>query len=428
MKKGTIYKITNLVNGKVYLGQTTQEFNKRMNQHKYELNTNRHHNNHLQSAWDKYGEESFSFEMILTCTIDDLDKYERYWIEFYHSMNSKHGYNKEAGGNSNKKQSKETRNKMSKLAKHRAADVNHRLFLSKISKKAWKDGKYENRLNQLKEQSHNFICINTQEIFTSATEMSEKLQINIKSIYSACNGMTESVLSKDGRRYQVSYYEAGKKYELKDLMSHKKVICLTTGKIFSSITEAESNTTTTAGNIVKACKGELKATGTLHDGTPLQWAYYEKGKEYQLLDSSKLRLSKKVICINTKEIFENAANAGKKYNIKSSTISAVCRGNKKTAGTLPNGTPLQWSFYEEGKDYFLKDISELRISKKQVICIHTGEVFENAGEAGKKFNIRTAGISNVCKGKTKSAGKLLDGTKLSWAYYDDYLKEKTLES
>ena len=55
----------------------------------------------------------------------------------------------------------------------------------------------------------------------------------------------------------------------------KKVICITTGKIFNSVTEASNYYNVSKGNISSCCRGTRKSTGELQDGTKLQWKYSE---------------------------------------------------------------------------------------------------------------------------------------------------------
>lgn len=70
---GIIYKITNLANGKLYIGSTMHKFSKRKSEHLTALRKGYHFNSHLQSAWNKYGEENFIFE-ILENFQDDVDQ------------------------------------------------------------------------------------------------------------------------------------------------------------------------------------------------------------------------------------------------------------------------------------------------------------------------------------------------------------------
>jgi len=62
MKSG-IYKIRNLVNGKIYVGSAV-DFDKRKREHFNLLKNNKHVNKHLQSSWNLNGEDSFLFEII----------------------------------------------------------------------------------------------------------------------------------------------------------------------------------------------------------------------------------------------------------------------------------------------------------------------------------------------------------------------------
>jgi len=58
-----IYRITNMANGKFYIG-SADSFARREWQHKYALRRKEHKNPHLQASWDKHGEEMFVFEVV----------------------------------------------------------------------------------------------------------------------------------------------------------------------------------------------------------------------------------------------------------------------------------------------------------------------------------------------------------------------------
>lgn len=103
-----IYKIQNKINGKVYIGQT-KEVERRFRQHLRSLRSNSHFNPHLQRAWNSYGEENFSFDLVddFTEQLSDadpntmekvLDKAEKLWISYYKATDEKHGYNLSTGG------------------------------------------------------------------------------------------------------------------------------------------------------------------------------------------------------------------------------------------------------------------------------------------------------------------------------------------
>jgi group I intron endonuclease len=58
-----IYKITNKINGKYYIGSSS-DLKRRLGQHKCMLKHNRHDNQHLQNAWNKYGKKQFEFSIV----------------------------------------------------------------------------------------------------------------------------------------------------------------------------------------------------------------------------------------------------------------------------------------------------------------------------------------------------------------------------
>jgi group I intron endonuclease len=64
-----IYQITNMVNGKYYIG-SAESFERRQWQHKNDLKRNAHKNPRLQAAWNKYGPEAFVFEILERVTLD----------------------------------------------------------------------------------------------------------------------------------------------------------------------------------------------------------------------------------------------------------------------------------------------------------------------------------------------------------------------
>lgn len=96
-----IYKITNNVNNKCIVGKTTQKLMRRWIQHRCMLRINRHNNKHLQDAWNKYGEYSFSIEVLESFEDKDesfLNEREKFYISLHKSNDRNFGYNMTLGG------------------------------------------------------------------------------------------------------------------------------------------------------------------------------------------------------------------------------------------------------------------------------------------------------------------------------------------
>ena len=100
-----IYKITNIQNNKIYIGQTIRPVQQRFNRH---LNDALHNilDTHFARAIRKYGKNNFIIEIIDTAqNQQELTKKEQYWIQYYNSIQN--GYNEtdaisKCGGNTYK--------------------------------------------------------------------------------------------------------------------------------------------------------------------------------------------------------------------------------------------------------------------------------------------------------------------------------------
>lgn len=89
-----IYKITNDINDKVYVGKTKISIERRFSQHCRERKKERCRNRPLYIAMNKYGVEHFHVELIEET--DNPEEREMYWIDFYNSYH--YGYNATRGG------------------------------------------------------------------------------------------------------------------------------------------------------------------------------------------------------------------------------------------------------------------------------------------------------------------------------------------
>ena len=94
--RGFIYKITNKVNGKSYIGQTIQNVKERFYQHCATKCSKAVSNMAIHRAIKKYGKSNFTVEVIEEIDSANLNDRERYWIRYYDSYNN--GYNSTEGG------------------------------------------------------------------------------------------------------------------------------------------------------------------------------------------------------------------------------------------------------------------------------------------------------------------------------------------
>ncbi len=265
-----IYKITNKINNKIYIGQSI-DIERRW---KSELAGNC--NDYLKRSIKKYGKDNFLFEVIETCQEALLNEREMYYIELMESWKPQKGYNLTLGGN-------QTSIK----------------FVKKV------------------------ICIETGEIFKSANEAAKIIGCSQGNLSTVCRGEKQTVF---GLHY--SYYEEGKEYSIRKYISpcSKSVICIETGVVYNSIREAEKETNLKNSLIVRACKNPQRTVGGFH------WSYYEEGKVYDRNFLKKKSAAKKVICEETGIIYDSMVEASQSTGIHFKNISAACRRKNGVSG------------------------------------------------------------------------------------------------
>lgn len=140
--------------------------------------------------------------------------------------------------------------------------------------------------------------------------------------------------------------------------------------------------------------------------------------EQKKMLSENSKTVKKIICITTGEKFKSIISASRYYNISDSNIARACK-NGIAAGEK-NGEKLYWAYLNEDDTYnFIPHIFK---RTREVICLTTNNFFDSMKEAAEYYNIKQDCIYQCCAGRNKSGGKLPDGTKLIWMYYDEYLK------
>lgn len=235
---GIIYKISNRVNGKVYIGQTIQPLKSRKKDHLNCIEKLSHLV--LYKAFKKYGKDNFLWEEIDHAdTKEELDTKEKHYIAFFNAMNKRHGYNMTFGGEGGR-HLEETKQRISNSLKGRVVTEMTREKLSRSlmgkyiqenaswwGRKHTEEEKRKIGQAQLGEKNHNFGKKASEETIKKKSEA-------IK----------------------------GEKH-----WNHKNVINLSTGEVYISAVDASQKTGIDNSLIGKCCKGLRKSAGGF------QWAY-----------------------------------------------------------------------------------------------------------------------------------------------------------
>lgn len=220
---GYIYKITNTITNKCYIGQTTQDLCERWRQHKQKKSNC----SYLKSAFIKYGIKNFEFKLLCIGFDDKLNDLEIYYINKYNTI-VPNGYNLRAGGNNGGKHNEETKKKISQALKGRP--IYHKPQLGKP---------------------------HTEEI---------KMKIG-----TALKGLKKTQESIDKRLITISNYDKTKRDEINNKISNTMKGNVKTSKIvekydlndnllntFLSITDAANNIGVTRSSIRRCCEGKYK--------------------------------------------------------------------------------------------------------------------------------------------------------------------------
>lgn len=225
-------------------------------------------------------------------------------------------------------------------------------------------------------------CITDNEIIKNVRKYSEEHNLDSTGVYSCCNGKQNTYKNKVYIWYDIflkmtpmeidEYVKIKTKKRdysyVKDIVSEyccKKVICLTTNKIFDSIADASRCTNSNTAGICNCCKGKASYAGSLPNGTCLQWMYYDEylekvnnGEEVNITNIKKY--NDKIICITTMNIFEKFKDGAKYFNIKDCTgICMACKKKIKSSGKLPDGTKLQWLYLSEYLEQHKNEIENI---------------------------------------------------------------------
>lgn len=236
---GVIYKITNKINNKVYIGQTTRSIKKRFSRHCNEKSCAAIH-----MAIKKYGKENFEITILQNCdNKKDLNKKEKYFIKYFNSK-IPNGYNICSGGSAFIK--KAIKRKLTQEEKNNIANKLKKLYKnSEIIKKS------------IKSQPNRFeiICLQNGKKYLSVRQAALDLNLTKSKILDNIHGKSFHV-----KGYSFSFYDENKKYPVLPKLDSisKKKIKDQYGNVYSSIAAAAVEFNTNRESIRRVLVGKRK--------------------------------------------------------------------------------------------------------------------------------------------------------------------------
>lgn len=186
-----VYRIVNNVNGKCYVGSSI-DLRLRRTQHFNALLHNKHINNILQNAYNKYGIDAFEFEVLEIIDITDdikkrlLDR-EQFWID---NLNPEYNILRIAGSNLGYNHTEETKQKISNSMKGVKKSEEHALHIREGQKGRVLTEEHKQKLSEAakhrKSMSHHTLVSIDGIIYNSIKEASDVLGITTNKIKYRC--------------------------------------------------------------------------------------------------------------------------------------------------------------------------------------------------------------------------------------------------
>lgn len=341
-----IYKHTNKINGKVYIGQTCQEPERRwQNGQGYNPNCP------FGKAIAKYGWDGFIHEIIETDipTLDEANKREEYYISYFHSYIGDdycNGYNATKGGDNGEHLGKkvvciETGEVFAtaKAAGERYNVNSHGIlgccnnlpYMNTAARLHWcfEEEYNPNNIQELKPynggQNKPIYCFELDKSFDTIAQAARELHINHTDISECCS--KKRITTHD---LHFCYEEEKNNPSFKINERLAVIRCIETQEVFGSATAAGESVGRAASNIIRVCRDGGTCGGK-------HWEYLRKPPKNARGGNNK----KAVRCKTTGDIFESAADAGRKTGCCASSIGACCNGKQKRTR---NG--YEWEYVE----------------------------------------------------------------------------------
>ena len=333
---GYIYKVTNTVNGKMYIGQTRRTIEERWKQHLYYSFKNfPYDTSALHCAIRKYGIEAFTVEQVEECNNEELNNQETYWIDYFDTFHN--GYNLTTGGEHHWKWETEEIMELwnegfsiteitKKLGScHRA--VSDRLksegvtIEETISRGKKTSGKTHRLPIYMYDREGNYL-----KEFNSRHDAAKA--IGYTGNVNSGSFMLSTVCGYQFRRYKVDKLDSSIKPH--HLAVHQYTL---EGEYVASYPSSTAAAITVTGNknshtsisaVCNKSKGRTQAYG-------YRWSYEKVDKLPPIVTKKSKRVIRISLNGDERKIYPSAAQAGRENNTSSENILAVCRGIQHTA-------------------------------------------------------------------------------------------------
>lgn len=259
---GFIYKITNKINSKIYIGQTSGTIEKRFKEH---IKQSKYNDTfHLYRAMRKYGIENFEIEEIEECEDSLLSQKEKYYIKYFDSY--KNGYNMTIGGDGVVKYDyREIADKYLELKCEKYVTDFFNCSPSVVQKACQKYNiEIKKGLSETYWNSEKGIE-RKKQISQWAKEQNANKVISEESRQKMSKARKGRFKGKDNPMYGKSFTEEHKQKLIENSGIAKPVKCIETGEIFSSALQASKKVgLKSSAGISKCCSGERRTAGKLH--------------------------------------------------------------------------------------------------------------------------------------------------------------------
>ena len=204
-----VYKITNVLTGMSYIGQT-KDYIKRFSFHRKNYTKQ---NTYLYNAINKYGFNNFKFEVLLTVLDESLlDQYEIHFINIFQTIRPS-GYNIKAGGISGV-HSEEVKLKMSEIAKKRFSSIKSRQEHGKRIEAFYRT----NESLEIKRRATERLKLYSHLAHEKTRELNKDIKFR--------NKRAKAIVDLDTNIFYISYHDAGNRlgFSYKHMTEHLKGI------------------------------------------------------------------------------------------------------------------------------------------------------------------------------------------------------------